>query len=128
MDAQATPSVELGQSVQAAGYRLGKVAEVMSTDAGTVPPDMPLRELADRIAKGDPELTRHRGIPIVDGQNRLVGIITQGDLVRVLQANPQGDVPVIEAGSKKLVVAYPDEPVFYALYRMLQNNIGPCRW
>ena len=101
-----------------------KVAEVMSTDAGTVPPDMPLRELADRIAKDDPELTRHRGIPIVDGQNRLVGIITQGDLVRVLQANPQGDVPVIEAGSKKLVVAYPDEPVFYALYRMLQNNVG----
>lgn len=31
---------------------------------------------------------------------------------------------MIEAGSKELVVAYPDEPVFYALYRMLQNNIG----
>ncbi len=31
---------------------------------------------------------------------------------------------MLDAGSQSLIVAYPDERAFDALYRMLQNNIG----
>jgi len=50
--------------------------------------------------------------------------VTQGDLLRALQADPAGEMPVIEAGTRSLIVAYPDERVFDAVTKMLENNIG----
>src|SRR5713226_8770168 len=54
----------------------------------------------------------------------LQGLVTQGDLLRALQDDPDGKMSVLEAGTRSLVVAYPDERVFDALTKMLENNIG----
>src|SRR5438445_8793938 len=53
-----------------------------------------------------------------------MGIVTQGDILRGLEENPAGDLPVIEVGSRSLIVAYPHESAFDALTKMLMNNVG----
>ena len=99
-----------------------RVGEVMDSNAPTIPDTMKLSELSSRIAQGDPKLSTRQGTPIVDGEGHLVGIITRGDLVKAL--GQDGDRSVLEAGSRKLIVAYPDEVLREAVTRMLKNNIG----
>ena len=57
-------------------------------------------------------------------RSRLQGLVTQGDLLRALQADPEGKMSVLDAGTRSLIVAYPDERVFDAVTKMLHNNIG----
>jgi CBS domain-containing protein len=90
----------------------------------TAGPRQTVLEVADRMASGDPRLVRHRALPIVNEEGQLVGIVTQGDILRGLEENPAGDLPVIEIGSRSLIVAYPDESAFEALTKMLMNNVG----
>jgi CIC family chloride channel protein len=101
-----------------------KVGEIMSEGVVTVSPEETVRAVADRMASGDPRLMRHRALPIVSQDGRLLGIVTQGDVLRGLEENPVGDLPVIEVGSRSLIVAHPDESVFDALTKMLMNNVG----
>src|SRR5689334_11920073 len=89
-------------------FELARVRDVMDTDVPSVPASMKLTELADRIAQGDSLLSRRQGTLVVNEQNRLVGIVTRGDIVRALRQNQE--MTVAEAGSTDLVVAFPDEP------------------
>ena len=101
-----------------------KVSEVMRTDVPTIPPEMTVGELAERMGRGEPGFNMTQGLPICDADGKLVGIVTQGDLLRALKLDPSGKIKVLDAGSQSLIVAYPDERAFDALYRMLNNNIG----
>jgi chloride channel protein, CIC family len=101
-----------------------KVSEIMAHDVVTVAPEETVRAVADRFASGDPRLVQHRALPVLDRDARLLGIVTQGDILRALEADPQGATPVIDAGTRSLVVAYPDETAFDALTTMLLNNVG----
>ncbi len=105
-------------------FELMRVGEVMDTNPPLVPAFMTVGELSQRLADGDSELSRRQGTFLVDDQNRLVGIVTRGDLLRALQRDPSGKASVLDAGSAKLVVAYPDEPLHDAISRMIRNNIG----
>jgi CIC family chloride channel protein len=100
-----------------------RVSEVMRTGMATVRPEMTVRDLADQFGR-DPHLVGHRAVPVVTADGKLVGLVTQGDLLRSLRTHPGGDLTVGELAGGKPVVAYPDERVFDALFRMLQNNIG----
>jgi CBS domain-containing protein len=105
-------------------FTLVRVGEIMDTDKFTIPATMTVGELSTRIARGDADVTRHQAIPIVDDQDRLVGIITRGDVFRALSHEHTGTTTVLEAGSTRLLVAYPDELVDEALTTMLRNNVG----
>lgn len=105
-------------------FELARVRDVMDKEAPTVPATMNLSELSDRIAQGDPELSRRQGTLIVDEQNRLVGIITRGDIVRALRQNGAATMTVAEAGSTGLAVAFPDEPLHVAVTKMLNRDVG----
>ena len=96
----------------------------MDTDRVTIAATMTVAELSDRIAHRDAALTRHQAIPIVDDDERLVGIITRGDLMRALGHDPGGRATVLEAGSTRLLVTYPDELLDDAVAKMLRNNVG----
>jgi chloride channel protein, CIC family len=100
------------------------VEEVMVRDVATIRPEESIRAAADRFADGDPKSSRHHALPIVDSGGRLQGIVTQGDLLRALQADPSGQMNVLDAGTSSLVLAHPDERVFDAVTKMLGNNIG----
>ncbi|HLJ40509.1 MAG TPA: chloride channel protein [Candidatus Acidoferrales bacterium] len=101
-----------------------KVSEVMRTDVHSIPPQMTVGELAERMGREEPGFNMTQGLPICDPDGKLVGIVTQGDLLRALKLDPSGKIKVLDAGAQSLVVAYPDERAFDALYRMLNNNIG----
>ncbi len=101
-----------------------QVSETMSTDVPTVRGDVTVAELAARITARDPQLSRHQGWPIVDGQGKLTGIITRSDLVHALEQDPTGAMPIREAGSRGLVVTYPDELLYDAAEKMLRHNVG----
>ncbi len=100
------------------------VAEVMDADPPRLPSSMPLTELADRIARSDPLVTRRHGTPIVDEDGRLAGIITQGDVLRALEREDGATLTVLEAGASDLLVTYPDELMHDAIAKMLRNDIG----
>jgi len=100
------------------------VAEVMDNNPPRLPASMPLHELADRIARGDPLVTRRHGAPIVDGDGRLVGIITQGDVIRALEREDSATLTILEAGTPDPLVTYPDELMHDAIGKLLHNDIG----
>ena len=101
-----------------------RVEEVMSKDVPTVPQTMKVIELSDLIARRDPHLTKFQGVPIVDEDDNLVGIITRGDVLRTLEDEIDKNMTVLEAGSRDLIVAYPDEILYEAADKMLHKNIG----
>jgi chloride channel protein, CIC family len=99
------------------------VSETMATGVSTIPETMTVAELAQRLASHDPHL-RHYAWPIVDGEAKLKGIITRGDVLRALEQDPRGAMTVGEAGSKTLIVTYPDELLYTAAEKMLHNRVG----
>jgi CIC family chloride channel protein len=100
------------------------VSETMSTDVSTIPETMTVGELAQRLAARDPHLVQHDAWPLVDADARLTGIVTRGDLLDALEQDPSGAMSVREAGSKSLVVTYPDELLYTAAEKMLHNRVG----
>ncbi|MGP8199484.1 MAG: chloride channel protein [Limisphaerales bacterium] len=105
-------------------FELARVRDVMDENVPSISSTMKLSELADRIARNDSGLSRRQGTLIVDDQNRLVGIITRGDIVRALRQKQKVEMTVAEAGSTDLVTAFPDEPLHVALTKMLDRGIG----
>ena len=101
-----------------------KVAETMDRTVPSIPANMLVSELAERIAKPDPVVSQHQGLFIVDPQGFLEGVITRGDVLRALDEDPAGAVTVLEAGSKDPVVAFPDELISDASDKMLRYEIG----
>jgi len=101
-----------------------RVSEVMDPDPPTIPVTMKVTELSDRLAQRDPVLSRRQGTFIVDESNRLIGIITRGDVVRGLERERSSLLTVIEAGSQNLIVCYPDEILHDAVAKMVRNDIG----
>ncbi len=112
------------QDLAADVLRVVRVSEVMRKDVKTIPPEMTVGELTDRIGRGESGFTLTQGLPIVDAQGRLLGLVTQGDLLRALEDDRSGKITAIEAGTRSPIVAYPDEQASEALFRMLQSNIG----
>lgn len=105
-------------------FELARVREVMDTEAPRVPASMKLVELSDRITNGDPLISSRQGTMIVDDENRLVGIITRGDIVRALRGNRASELTVLDAGSTNLETVTPDAPLHMALSKMLRRDIG----
>jgi len=100
-----------------------RVGEVMDRHPPTIPAAMKVTDLSDRIARHDPELIARQGTLIVDDEHLLKGIITRGDLVRALEQLPD-TATVLEAGTRNLILAYPDEILHEAVARMVRNDIG----
>jgi CBS domain-containing protein len=100
------------------------VSSVMDTHPTVIPSTMTLSELADHIARNEPEYISHQAMLIVNEKNELAGIITRGDIVAALQDGMDPSKRVLDAGTDQLIVTYPDETVHEALYKIQRNGIG----
>ena len=100
------------------------VAETMDSDVPKLPADMKVSELSDSIARRDPEVSRHQGMVILDSAGKLAGVITRGDVLRALDEDKARTMTVLDAGSRNVIVTYPDELLHDASAKMLRNNIG----
>jgi CIC family chloride channel protein len=68
--------------------------------------------------------TRHHGLPVVNLDGDLVGILTVQDIERVQAENGDGGRTVGEVCTREPLVAYPDETIGAALRRMSVRDIG----
>jgi chloride channel protein, CIC family len=100
------------------------VSATMDREVPALPAETTIGELAERIARRDPEVSRHQGMVLIDAEGKLAGVITRGDVLRALDEDPSGAMSVLQAGSHKPVVTYPDEVLHEAAAKMLRNNIG----
>ena len=104
-------------------FELMRVSEVMDNKPPTVAAETTVGELADRIAKDDPEVTRRQAVLILNAKGDLAGIITRGDILRALQ-NGGAAQTVLAAGNQDLVVTHPREQLRVAIAKMLSNEVG----
>ena len=99
------------------------VATVMDAKPVTLRSDMPLTELARKIATQDASLGGHQAHPVLNAQGELAGIITRGDVIRSVETAPR-DAVVAGQASSNLIVTYPDEMLHEAIYKLLHHDIG----
>lgn len=82
-----------------------RARDIMTTDPVTVPPDTPLEAVAALMAE------RHiSGLPVVETDGRLVGLVTDGDLMRRLSAKEDKPASFFAA----LLGATADQALAYA--------------
>jgi chloride channel protein, CIC family len=96
----------------------------MDPEAPMIGAEVRVAELAERIARRDPAVSRHQALFITDAEGNLAGVITRGDVLRALERDASGVLTVLEAGSKDPTVTYPDELLAEALARMLHRDVG----
>jgi coenzyme F420 hydrogenase subunit beta len=94
------------------------VGQIMTRIVVTLPPTMTVNELFDKIAEH-----HHIGFPIIDESNRLVGIVTLQDAMKVAKEK-RGSVSVGEICTKRLVVVFPENSAAEAFEKMNKHNIG----
>jgi chloride channel protein, CIC family len=101
-----------------------RVADVMERDVPTLPATMSVDPLLRRLVAHDSVLGRRGAWPLVDDHGGLVGIVTRGDLVKAVEAEPGPESTVLDAGSRAPVVAYADELLLDAVDRMVRRGVG----
>lgn len=100
------------------------VGEAMDPQPPTLLGATLLVDVADRLARGDTSLQRHLGILLVDEEGKLQGILTRSDIQRGLAREDGKTITAIQAGSRDLKVAYPDDTLHQASTTMLRFDIG----
>ncbi|MGH7531534.1 MAG: chloride channel protein [Gemmatimonadales bacterium] len=102
---------------------LMRVAEAMERNVPAVPASLPVEGLFQRLAFDDPLLAPRQEWTIVDDAERLVGLVTRGDLVRALEQEGVGETTLRDIASRP-IVAYGDELLEEATARMIAHDIG----
>ncbi|MEO6740457.1 MAG: chloride channel protein [Chthoniobacteraceae bacterium] len=105
-------------------FEFARVQDVMDRDVPTIPESLALGEYSDCIARGDGAPGKRQATILLDDQGKLAGIITRGDVLRAMRQEDAARMTVADAGSRNLIVTYPEEPLHAALTKMLQSDIG----
>jgi CIC family chloride channel protein len=93
------------------------VGDAMTVDSMAVAAHTSLAELQGMLDRG-----RHHGLPVVDSEGRLVGVITVTDVLRA--GGPSDQVIVRDAMTPKPVTVTPTTPASEALERMAALGVG----
>jgi chloride channel protein, CIC family len=112
------------QEYEADVFQQVTVGEIMDKKPPIVSSEMKVADFADRIARNESQSRQRQAALVLDKTDRLIGIITRGDVLRLLKEFPAGDVTVGEACTATLVVTYPDESVHEAMVKLLTNSVG----
>jgi chloride channel protein, CIC family len=67
--------------------------------------------------------TNHRGFPVLDGNGKLVGIVTRKDINKAL-GKGAAESAVGKVMTRELTVCFPDESLKTALHKMAERNVG----
>jgi H+/Cl- antiporter ClcA/predicted transcriptional regulator len=105
-------------------FELTRVGDVMDRKPQLVPAGVTVAALSDRIARGDPAVSRRQAIIVVDDAGELAGILTRGDLMRALADERAKNADVLTAATTDVVVAFADETLQDVIARMLQRDVG----
>lgn len=94
------------------------VADIMATEVITINEDATLELLFSLISE-----YLHLGYPVVNKENKIIGVISYKDLFRVKRED-WNSVRVKERMSTRLVCVSPGDGVFTAVEKMTEEGIG----
>ncbi len=95
------------------------VGEVMQEDVTRLHETDLLKDAADVFMR-----TRHHGLPVLDADERLIGILTVQDIEHAQTHGGNTNPPIGEICTRELLVTYPDESIGAALRRMGARDVG----
>ncbi len=102
--------------------QLARVRDVMVTDVETLPAAMPIE---DAIKFFTSDEIRYRSYPVVDEQNRVVGMADRADVLRWLaEGTPEHRTLDDMISDASMVVGYPGEVVADLVNRMVARDVG----
>ena len=91
-----------------------RVSDLMTTQLITVKASEPLKE-----ARADMEIGVIRHLPVVDDRGKLVGVVSDRDLIGAKRAGRVADVM-----TRDVITTKPEVPAFEAASMMLDNKIS----
>ena len=94
------------------------VADIMETDVITINADATLKQLDSLIGE-----YKHQGYPVVNKEQKTIGVISLKDLLRVEEEN-WNTCRVKDRMSTCLITASPEESVIDAVERMTKAGVG----
>lgn len=92
------------------------VGEAMTVEFDAVPPELPLDELEALF-----HASGHHGFPVVDRDQRLLGIVTLSDLETVVDRT---GLTAMDVATRNPVTCYPYETLVEALRKFGQKQVG----
>lgn len=98
-------------------------ARVMTRQVVTIPASLSLGEVRRQFFSPGSTFS-HQGYPVVNAQGKLVGIITRSDLARLAAPDGQAETTLESLVGRKLIVAFPDEPLRVVARRMVAAQVG----
>jgi arabinose-5-phosphate isomerase len=107
------------------GGALGRKLTVRVGDV-MVSSDYPSLELSARMRQSVVPIAEQRGtVPVVDEAGRVVGVVTAGDLTRLMERDETGwpDTPVRDAMTPEPKTARPDERGAAVVHRMEESGV-----
>jgi len=104
-------------SAEVAGMAIITVSEIMTTKPRTMRAD-------DSVAIADwlLALDAIHHVVVVDSQERVIGILSDRDLLRAFGSQPTPSLPVAEIMSRDVQTIAPDAPATEAIERILRGN------
>lgn len=94
------------------------VTDAMSMEYETVPPDMPIEELADLARSG-----KIRSWLVMDSADSLVGVVTETDLEDAIVVGREEDARVRDIMTRSLTTCSPGEPLRTAFRRFSERAV-----
>lgn len=108
------------------------VEDVMTRDVHTLSGDMTVGEtvhffedevhLPLHVDQHDPEAYKH-GFPVVDGKQKIIGVLTRADALRLKSGNYLPTIRIADVTPKPRALGYPDEPVSRVADRMAERDV-----
>jgi H+/Cl- antiporter ClcA len=104
-------------------FEITRVADIMVATPETLPAHMPVEEAVAFFSSEGAK--RHKSYPIVDQDNRVVGLMSRSDALRWLVQGWARDAAIGELiGDQAIVLGYPDELAGQLADRMAGANAG----
>jgi H+/Cl- antiporter ClcA/CBS domain-containing protein len=98
-----------------------RVSEAMTESVVTIPESFPASEIYDRYFSSS---QKHRGFPVVDANEKLLGILTISDVMEMSLSGPDAALTARDLIRLDPIVAHPEETCREAAERMAESGIG----
>jgi len=98
------------------------VREVVRTNVVALSASMTLDQTRAILGETTRPRVRQRLYPVVDGEQRLIGVVARGHLEQSIVGAP-GSMCIGDLAQSLPVVAYPDEPLRAVVHRMAQTGL-----